>query len=60
MGCAVIMIALNLMNKEERNRIKQILLGAPLTINTIFTAWNFTKYFTADAHKADEKWLKIL
>lgn len=58
MGCAVIMIALNLMNKEERNRIKQILLGAPLTINTIFTAWNFTKYFTVDAHKADEKVIK--
>ncbi|QMT98454.1 alpha/beta hydrolase [Mycoplasma tullyi] len=58
MGCAVIMMALHLMNKEERTRIKQILLGAPLTINTAFTALNFTKYLTADAYKADEKMIK--
>ncbi|WP_027121776.1 alpha/beta fold hydrolase [[Mycoplasma] imitans] len=55
MGCAVIMIALKMMNKEDRNRIKQIVLSAPLTINTIFTAIKFSKYFTVNAYKVDEK-----
>ncbi|MDC4181588.1 alpha/beta fold hydrolase [Mycoplasma bradburyae] len=54
LGCAVIVFALKHLTKNEKERIKKIVLNAPLTINTLLTALHFTKYFTSDANKIND------
>ncbi|QZX49053.1 alpha/beta fold hydrolase [Mycoplasma sp. E35C] len=55
MGCAVIMLALKILSPSEKKKIKKIILAAPLTITTAFTALGFSKYLFTDANKIKRK-----